>query len=30
MDLDANATTRPADEVIDAMMPWLREYFHNP
>lgn len=30
MDLDANATTRPADEVIDAMMPWLRENFHNP
>ena len=30
MYLDANATTPPADEVIDAMMPWLSGNFHNP
>ena len=30
MYLDANATTPMADEVLDAMLPWLREHFHNP
>lgn len=28
--LDANATTPLADEVWEAMAPWLRENFHNP
>ena len=28
--LDANATTPLLPEVLDAMMPWLREGFHNP
>jgi len=28
--LDANATTPLADEVWEAMEPWLRQYFHNP
>lgn len=28
--LDANATTPLADEVWEAMEPWLREHFHNP
>lgn len=28
--LDANATTPLLPEVLDAMMPWLTENFHNP
>ncbi len=28
--LDNNATTRVAPEVIDAMMPYLRDYYGNP
>ena len=28
--LDANATTPLLPEVFDAMLPWLREGFHNP
>ncbi|MCW1924553.1 cysteine desulfurase [Luteolibacter arcticus] len=28
--LDANATTSLLPEVLDAMLPWLREGFHNP
>lgn len=28
--LDANATTPPLPEVVDAMLPWLREGFANP
>jgi len=28
--LDHNATTRPAPEVVDAMLPYLREEFGNP
>lgn len=28
--LDANATTPLLPEVLDAMLPWLREGFHNP
>jgi cysteine desulfurase len=28
--LDANATTRPAPEVVEAMLPHLRERFANP
>lgn len=28
--LDANATTPLHPEVLDAMLPWLREGFHNP
>jgi cysteine desulfurase len=28
--LDANATTPPLPEVLDAMLPWLREGFANP
>lgn len=28
--LDANATTPILPEVLDAMLPWLREGFHNP
>jgi len=30
MYLDANATTPMAEEVLAAMLPWLREGFHNP
>jgi cysteine desulfurase len=30
MYLDANATTPIAEEVWQAMMPWLKENFHNP
>ena len=30
MYLDANATTPLAEEVLAAMLPWLREGFHNP
>ena len=28
--LDSNATTRVADEVLEAMLPWLREELGNP
>jgi cysteine desulfurase len=28
--LDNNATTRPAPEVIDALLPYLREFYGNP
>lgn len=28
--LDANATTALLPEVLDAMLPWLRDRFHNP
>lgn len=28
--LDANATTPLLPEVLDAMLPWLKEGFHNP
>jgi cysteine desulfurase len=28
--LDANATTPLLPEVLDAMLPWLREGYHNP
>ena len=28
--LDYNATTPVAPEVLDAMLPWLREQFGNP
>ena len=28
--LDNNATTQPAPEVVDAMLPFLREYWGNP
>lgn len=28
--LDANATTPVLPEVLDAMMPWMRDQFHNP
>ena len=28
--LDNNATTRPADEVVDAMLPYLRDLYANP
>lgn len=28
--LDANATTPPFPEVVDAMLPWLRDDFFNP
>ena len=28
--LDHNATTPLRDEVLDAMLPWLREHFGNP
>ena len=28
--LDANATTPLLPEVLDSMLPWLREGFHNP
>jgi cysteine desulfurase len=30
IDLDANATTRLAPEVLDAMLPWLRDCHANP
>lgn len=30
IDLDSNATTRPLPEVVDAMLPWLREGHANP
>lgn len=30
IDLDANATTRMLPEVVDAMLPWLREQHANP
>ena len=30
IDLDANATTRPLDEVVEAMLPWLRDGYANP
>src|SRR5579884_4226799 len=28
--LDNNATTKPAPEVVDAMLPYLTEYYGNP
>src|SRR3954464_6745195 len=28
--LDNNATTRPAPEVVDAMLPFLTEWYGNP
>src|SRR6476619_3055635 len=28
--LDNNATTRPAPEVVDAMLPYLTEWYGNP
>src|SRR5580698_9435208 len=28
--LDNNATTRPAPEVVEAMLPYLREFYGNP
>src|SRR3954471_3620822 len=28
--LDNNATTKPAPEVVDAMMPYLTEWYGNP
>ena len=28
--LDNNATTRSAPEVVEAMMPFLTEYYGNP
>jgi cysteine desulfurase len=28
--LDNNATTRPAPEVVEAMLPFLRDYYGNP
>src|SRR4051812_32084337 len=28
--LDNNATTRPAPEVVDAMLPYLAEFYGNP
>ncbi len=28
--LDNNATTRVDPEVVDAMLPWLREEYGNP
>ena len=28
--LDHAATTRPDERVIDAMLPWLRDHWHNP
>ncbi|GJM25746.1 MAG: cysteine desulfurase NifS [Phycisphaerae bacterium] len=27
---DNNATTRPLDEVVEAMLPWLRDQYANP
>ncbi len=30
IDLDANATTRMLPEVVDAMLPWLRDHYANP
>ncbi|MDX1679151.1 MAG: cysteine desulfurase family protein [Akkermansiaceae bacterium] len=30
IDLDSNATTRLAPEVMDAMLPWLRDQHANP
>ncbi|MES2982467.1 MAG: cysteine desulfurase family protein [Verrucomicrobiota bacterium] len=30
IDLDANATTRMLPEVVDAMLPWLRDHHANP
>lgn len=30
IDLDANATTRLLPEVLDAMLPWLRDGYANP
>lgn len=30
IDLDANATTRMLPEVVDAMLPWLRDFHANP
>ncbi len=30
IDLDANATTQLLPEVLDAMLPWLREGYANP
>lgn len=30
IDLDANATTRMLPEVVDAMLPWLRDQYANP
>ena len=30
IDLDANATTPLLDEVLDAMLPWLRDGYANP
>jgi cysteine desulfurase len=30
IDLDANATTRMLPEVVDAMLPWLRDQHANP
>lgn len=30
IDLDSNATTRLLPEVLDAMLPWLREGYANP
>ena len=28
--LDNNATTRPAPEAVEAMMPYLKEWYGNP
>tara|TARA_R110002126_G_scaffold64513_13_gene165211 strand:+ start:152 stop:1315 length:1164 start_codon:yes stop_codon:yes gene_type:complete len=28
--LDNNATTRPSSQVVEAMLPYYREHFHNP
>jgi len=28
--MDNNATTRVAPEVLEAMMPYLRDYYGNP
>jgi cysteine desulfurase len=30
IDLDANATTRMLPEVVEAMLPWLRDQYANP
>jgi len=30
IDLDANATTQMHPEVLEAMLPWLREHYANP